>query len=96
MSEYHVVLEDLEKTYLAFFQEQRTLGEQKHNVHCPVPDCGESEATKACSEALDVVKTLYDILAKTVYDHGEKMKKVHGNYSRDNDDVMNLFNSLEG
>jgi hypothetical protein len=96
MSEYHVVLEDLEQAYSAFFREERTLGEQKHYVHCPVPDCGDSQTTKACREALEVVKTLYDILAKTVGDHGAKMKKVHDNYSRDNDDVMNLFNSLEG
>ncbi|MEV6948191.1 DUF6317 family protein [Streptomyces sp. NPDC051172] len=96
MSEYHVVLEDLEQAYLAFFREERTLGEQKNKVHCPVPDCGDSDTNKACRDALDVVTTLYALLTETVKDHGEKMKKAHDGYTRDNDDVMNLFNTLEG
>ncbi|MFF4903361.1 DUF6317 family protein [Streptomyces sp. NPDC001260] len=93
---YHVILEDLEQAYLAFFREEIELDKQRHKVHCPIPDCGDAETNKACRDALDVVKTLYDLLAKTVGDHGEKMKKAHDGYTRDNDDVMNLFNTLEG
>jgi hypothetical protein len=94
--EYHVILEDLEEAYKAFFKEADGLDIQKHRVHCPLPDCGSADTTKACHDALDVVTTLYDILVKTVDQHGEKMKKAHDNYSRDNADVLNLFNTLEG
>ena len=96
MSGYHVILEDLEQAYLAFFREEITLSEQKNKVHCPVPDCGDQDTDKACRNALDVVKTLYDLLTKTVEEHATKMKKAHDGYSRDNDDVLNLFNTLEG
>jgi hypothetical protein len=92
---YQVIREDLEQAYKAFYREERTLDQQRHNVHCPVPDCGDSDTTKACRDALDVVKTLFDILTKDVEKNGDKMKRVHENYSRDNADVMNLFNSLE-
>jgi hypothetical protein len=93
---YHVILEDLEEAYKAFFKEESALDKQKHKVNCPVPDCGGSDTTKACRDALEVVTTLYGILVKTVEDHGEKMKKAHDGYSRDNADVLNLFNTLEG
>lgn len=93
---YHVILDDLEEAYKAFFKEEHELCRQKHKVNCPVPDCGSSDTTKACKDALDVVTTLYAILVKTVESHGQKMKKAHDGYSRDNADVLNLFHSLEG
>ena len=96
MSEYRVILDDLEELYKAFYREERTLDRQHHNVNFTPPDCGEEKVNKACREALDTVNTLYKLLTKKVESEGDKIKNAHDGYSRDNQDVLALFNELEG
>jgi hypothetical protein len=96
VSEYHVILEDLEQAYLAFYREERVLDAQRSKVDSPAPDCGGAKVNGALRNALDVVTTLYTLLTKNVEEHGDKMKTAHDGYTRDNDDVLNLFNTLEG
>ncbi|MGW2566892.1 DUF6317 family protein [Streptomyces sp. NPDC001537] len=96
MSEYQVILDDLKDLYKAFYNEERTLDQQRHNVNFAAPDCGEAKVNKACREALDTVNTLYQLLTKQVESDGDKIKHAHDGYSRDNQDVLALFNELEG